>query len=540
MTPRAPFSRTIPDLIAERASANHSAPAAISGDIVTSYGDLHAMATRLAGGLHRIGVRRGDTIGIICTNRVEWLVTMVAAGQLGAKLAAFDTWSRRWDLEFLLEHSRVSVIVTLEAFHGHRYVDDIGGLVPEIAKLPAGQWHSDRFPHLRDVVVIGSTPPPGMWSFDELVSGSELDCLPPGDAASALDTALIVYTSGSTARPKGVPLIHAATIENAFNIGERMGLTAADRVWIAVPLFWSYGSVNAAMAALTHGAALVLQEQFEPGEAIELIERYACTTVYLLPNLTAALIDHESFDPSRLSSLRTGIMIGASEDLRRAAQILGVVDICNVYGSTETYGNCVVTPSSMPLADRLISQGLPLPGTTVRIVDPATGVDRPAGEVGEVWVSGYVTRGYLDNSDLNARTFTPDGFYRTGDLATFDEKGYFHFVARSSEMIKTGGINVSPIEVESFLLSHPAVRSSAVVGVPDPTRGQVVVAFVELTAGSTQSSGELRSYCKDGMAGYKVPARILIWPELPRTDTGKVDRRRIGELALESCSAGRS
>jgi fatty-acyl-CoA synthase len=523
-----PAAQTIPQLVDDVAARAPERPAVVAADRALSYGELAHESRRAAAGLARLGVGPGATVGLLCTNRADWLVTLVAAGRLGSPLAAFDTWSRAWDLEHLLTSSRTSVLVTLERFRGRDYVGVLRELVPELDRHEPGEWRSERFPDLREVVVIGDDVPRGARRFAELF-GEQGDAPAPAAEATNDDVALILHTSGSTARPKGVPLLHGRLVENGFEIGERMGLEPDDRVWVAVPLFWSYGSANASMAAITHGATLVLQEVFEPAEGLDIIERHRCTAAYLLPNITAALTGHERFSPERTSSLRTGLTIGLPGEVRHAAEALGVAGICNIYGSTETYGNCCVTPSDLPLSRRLECQGPPLPGMSVRIVDPDTGAMLPAGETGQVIVGGRVATGYVGNPALTAETFTDDGRYRTGDLGYLDGEGHFHFVARESEMIKSGGINISPLEVETFLSHHPGVRVAAVVGFPDEQLGERAVAFVEPRRGTAVSADELRRHCAEGMAGYKVPAEIVICDELPLTDTGKLNRRALRE-----------
>jgi fatty-acyl-CoA synthase len=324
---------------------------------------------------------------------------------------------------------------------------------------------------------------------------------------------------------------HYGTIENGFSIGERMGLEREDRVFVSVPLFWAYGAVNALPATLTHGAALVLQAAFEPRGALHLIERHRCTAIYTLPNMSAALLAADGFAPARVESLRTGLMLGTEAEIRRTLQELGVSKICNIYGGTETYGNCCVTPSEWPDERRLTSQGPPLPGVRLRIADPSTGEVLPAGAVGEIQVSGYLARGYLDDeSGAGATAFGADGWYRSGDLGSLDDEGGLYFHSRATEMIKTGGINVAPREVEEFLALHPAIDNVAVVGVPDERLSEVVVAFVVARAGEDLTEDELRSYCAERIASFKVPARVHLIGELPATDTGKLARRALVEL----------
>jgi fatty-acyl-CoA synthase len=523
-----PYSRHLADLCQELADSEPDGAAVVSGEERLSFARLAAEMARCAGALSELGVRRGGTVGLLCTNRWEWLAVAFGAMRLGARVAAFNTFARAWDLAHMLAHSEAEVLITVDRFRSRDYLSTLEELVPELERR---EWSSGRFPRLREVVVIGDAPaPPGARRLAELVASA--DGLEGPAAGSAADDAFVLYTSGSTARPKAVPLQHYALIENGHSIGERMALTHADRVWVSVPLFWAYGAVNALPATLTHGAALVLQEAFDPGEALHLIEAHECTGAYTLPNMTSAMVSHPHFHPSRTASLRTGLTLGTEPDLRRAAEVLAVPEICNIYGGTETYGNCCVTPAHWPLERRLRSQGPPLPGMRLRLADPDTGAPVKAGELGEVHVSGYVARGYLRASEEENRAFGDDGWFRTGDLGRLDEDGCLHFESRASEVIKTGGINVSPREVEELLALHPQVRDAAVAGAPHEVAGQIVVAFVVLEdPGADLGDEALRAFCAERVAAYKVPARIHFVDSLPKTETGKLARRVLAEAA---------
>ncbi len=316
-----------------------------------------------------------------------------------------------------------------------------------------------------------------------------------------------------------------------------MGLTNGDRVWLGSPLFWSFGCANALMATFGHGATLVLQEQFDAAGAVELIEQEQCTAAYLLPTLTRAIRGLENFDAQRLASLRTGVTIGTPDDVRIAAEELGVTEICNVYGSTETYGNCCVTPHDMDLKDRLTCQGPPLPGVEIRIVDEESGAPLPTGEVGELEVRGYLTPGYLGPQGRMKNILNEDGYYRSGDLASVDEHGWLHYATRGTDMIKTAGINVAPAEVEEFLLTLEGVAHVAVVGAPDPNRGEIVVAYVVPEQGRQLEPQDIVDRCRGQIASYKVPARVLVVTELPKTGTGKLHRAVLREDASRLADA---
>jgi fatty-acyl-CoA synthase len=351
----------------------------------------------------------------------------------------------------------------------------------------------------------------------------------------------VIYTSGSSARPKSVPLAHLGIVENGFNIGERQGYGPDDRVLLPPPLFWSYGSANAMAAALTHGAALVLMDRFEPGEALDLIETHRCTAIYTLPAITSALVSHPAFRPERTASLRTGLTIGAPQDVRAAAETLGAREICNVYGQTESYGNCCVSWHHWPLERRAECQGPPLPGVEIRVVDAETGAILGPDEPGLIEVRGYVMRGYIGASAAqNADALTPDGFFRTGDMGLIDAGGAMRFVGRTTEMIKKGGINISPAEVEDVLMRHPAVALAGACGVPDALQGELLAAFATLAPGARATPEELAAHCRGAASRYKVPDFVWIRDSLPTTATGKLLRRELKPLAAALAAEARA
>lgn len=521
---RPPHSRTLYELICEQAERYGERPAVICGERAATYRELAASAGRIAAALRARGFGRGDRIGILINNRLEWLEAVFGVAATGAVGVPFSTWSKPAELAFLLADSAVGALFAVDAFGGQ----DFGAALMELAP---------RCPRLRLVVMLGGEIRPGWVAYEDFIAGG--DPFAPGQGASADDDCVILYTSGSSARPKAVRLRHGAALENGFNIGERMQLGPDDRVLLAPPLFWSYGAVNALPASLTHGAALVLQPRFEAGEWIGLIERHRCTAAYTLPSMTGAVLRHPEFRPARVATLRTGLMIGSPEEVRIAAEELGAAQICNIYGSTETYGNCCVTPCAWPLERRMHSQGPPLPGMILRAVDPETGHGLEANETGAVEVAGHVTPGYSGASaEHNSSAFTADGFFRTGDLGFLDKDRNFHFVGRDTDMIKRAGINVSPAEVESLLLLHSTVAQAAVVGAAAGERGEAIVAFIVPASGVTVDAEALRAHCRARASSYKVPDHIAICAELPATETGKLLRRALKDRAQALIDAG--
>jgi fatty-acyl-CoA synthase len=469
----------------------------ISGERRVNYRELHERSQCVATAFAACGIRRGDRIGLLMGNQLEWLEACLGAGMLGALVIPFSTWSKQRELDFLLRDSRVRMLVTVDRFGEQDYLADLAALIPEATAGAPGDWHSNVYPDLEQIVVVGENGLAGAshWSPKQGAEPSVCSGLDKG--AQMDDPALILYTSGSSAHPKAVPLHHGSMIENGFNIGERQGLQPGEPVLLAPPLFWSYGSANAMCATFTHGATLVLQARFDPAEAIDLIERHRCRSIYTLPSITSAIVTHPAFRPERTQSLRTGLTIGSPNDVSMAAEVLGAREICNVYGQTESYGNCAVTWHHWPLERRKRVHGPPLPGVTIRIVSPDDGRALPAGSVGYIEVSGYLTPGYVGASaGQNEDAFTADGFFRTGDLGLITAEGDVQFIGRDTEMIKRGGINIAPAEVEDVLQQHPAIARAGVAGAADPTRGEVIVAFVVPFPGVAISEEMLRQHCR--------------------------------------------
>ncbi|MEX2290308.1 MAG: class I adenylate-forming enzyme family protein [Mycobacteriales bacterium] len=530
-----PTSTTLHALLQEKAARAPQQEALRTTSSSRTYAQWLEGCERVAGGLAAAGARAGGVVALLADNRSEWLETAFGAAALGATLAPMNTWVRAWDLDYLLGHARPDVLVMVDRLGKQDFLAALRELVPELWEAAPGTWRSSRYPFLRAVVVVGDQVPPGALPYAELLAHEPLTTRSP---AGPDDVAMVLYTSGSTARPKAVPLVHRDLIENGFEIGERQGLTPRDRVFLASPLFWAYGGANALMATLTHGAALILQSTFEATEALALLQEQRCTALYTLPAVTHALLDEPSFAADRLPALRRGLTLGPPSEITLVADALGADLICNIYGSTEVYGNCCVTPYDAPLEQRRTSQGPPLPGVEVRVVDPDSGAVLPPDELGEILVRGRLSPGYLDAEGRAEPLTDADGFFHTGDLGVLSAAGWLSFASRSTEMIKSSGINVSPSEVEDFLMSHPDVVEAAVVGAEDPVRGQQVVAFVRLWPNSDTTAASIQTWCRETIAGYKAPRVVLAVDELPTTSTGKLARRDLVALANRALQPG--
>jgi fatty-acyl-CoA synthase len=543
-----PAQSTVGALLAHLAQIIPQQEAVVFPPRRLTYAALYGQATAVASGLWRLGIRHGEPVALLVSNRPEWITTALGCALLGAPVVAISTWSRRVELEYVLDHSQAVALVTLDGFLGADYRALLTEIVPEVARRPPGQIAAARLPALRELIVLGQPALTAARPFDEVVAlGHSMDPAVVCAASARVqptDILYVLYTSGSTARPKGVTLTHAGCLENGFNIGERQHLSRADRLWLAVPLFWSFAAANALMALTTHGGTIVLQERFDADEAIRLIAAERCTVYYGMSHMAQAMLQAPAWGHFDTQSLRTGLTIGTPEEVALTMHGLGVREICNVYGATETYGNATVTDASEPEALRLHSQGKPLPGMQLRIVHPETRAALPPGEVGEILVTGYVTPGYYRDPENNASAFDAEGYFRTGDLGMLDTEGRLHFRGRLKDLIKSGGINISPLEVETYLMTYPKVQYAAVVGLPDAMKGEVPVAAVALRDGEAATPEEIRSFCRDHIASYKIPVYVVFLrpDEFPRTSTGKVRKTGLGEVVaarLRSSAAPR-
>jgi len=531
----APASRTLGGLIKEIAERSPNAPAIFYGDGVISYSEFYAQSVRAAKAMLALGMRRGDRVGVLLGNCPEWLVMCFGALHIGAIFAPMNTWHKGTELSWAIRHGGLRVLVSAAHFIKTDYTAVFKNLIPELSHAYPGELRADAFPELRALAFVGE-PPPGALSWQGLLDlGSAVsdDAFAAATAAVTRDdVAFILYTSGSTAEPKGVLLQHGHAIENGFDMGERRLVTSEDRVWIGTPLFYSLGSVNAMPVALTHGASIVLQDYFEAGAAIDLVRRTGATVYYGTGNMSRAILDHADYAQRKIATLKKG-NAGTYPEYKRMTLIeMGISLASSAYGLTESYGNATVSMGDDPIETKIATNGRPLPGIELRIVDPSTRQPVRQGETGLILLRGHVAKGYFQNPTETERSFGSDGFFDTGDLGHLDAEGRLIFHSRIKEVIKSGGINVSPLEVEQLLAQHPHIREAFVVGVPDKVRGELIVAFCD--ANQKISEQEVRDFVKERAASFKVPHHVLFRNEaqLPRLATGKVAKFRLVQDAV--------
>ncbi|GAB2984048.1 AMP-binding protein [Amycolatopsis acidiphila] len=527
--------RTLAGAVENTAAAAPGRPALLYHGTTFSYHDLHAESCRAAKALLGLGVRRGDRVGVLLGNQPEWVVICLGAAQIGAVLVPLNTWYQSREIEWTLRHCGVTVLVSGSRFLKREFDRLLTDLIPELAAGEPGELRSTRLPRLRAVAMTGD-PAPGAFSWPGFLSVgasvTDADLEKAAGSVTADDDMFVIYTSGSTADPKGVRLTHGGLLGNGAEVARRRWIDAEDRIWLGAPLFYGLGAANALPVALAAGAGLVLQDYFDPGVAIRTIRSTSATTYYGTGNMTRAILDHPTFSPGKVATLEKGTA-GISRHYKSMTLTeLGVRLATPAYGLTETYGHITGGLPDDPLDVKLDTDGAPLPGVEVQIVDPVTRRPLPPGERGLILLQGRVTPGYFDNPDETAKALRPDGFFDTGDLGHLDSAGRLVFHSRIKEVLKSNGVTISPAEIEQLLVSHPDVTDACVVGVPHPDRGELIVAFV--TAKTPLKETTLRDYVRERAASFKVPHHVLVRDkdDLPRLASGKIAKLRLAEMAI--------
>ena len=536
-------SRTLGDMLDEIVERFGDREAMVFKDRRYTYKEVKKCVDALAKSLLSIGIGKGSRVGILMNNRPEWLFWDFAVARVGATLVALNTWYREKEMEYVLRHSDISVLLMIDRFLKNDYMEMMERIFPEIKSSNFGKIYSERLPFLRFLICLGSNIPKAGVSYEDFLKlGEKVSEGLLKEAQSSVipdDIVYTIYTSGTTSFPKGVLLKHKSVVENGYNIGEYQHLNENDRAWLPYPLFFSAGCCNVAIATISHGACLIFQEVFEPEEALRIFEEEKVTVYHGLSNMSLSILDHPDLKKRNTSYLDKGEGV----PLLRVMEELGPKHLVNMYGLTESCTATTCTDAYEPLEVRLNTHGKPFPGVEVRITDPLTREAVPPGEKGEICLKGYnLFLGYYKDPELTTNCFDEEGFFHTGDLGWLDNEGYLHYEGRLKEMIKTGGINVSPQEVEDMINKHPMVKESYVVGIPDEAKGEIVMAFIILQEGRMATEEEIIQYCKDRMASFKVPRRVEFRrpDRFPRTGSGKVQKNKLIEEIVERDREGRS
>lgn len=539
---------TISGLLADTVARWADRPAVVfrEQDLRWTWAQFAAEVDRLAAGLVALGLQRGDRVGIWSPNRAEWLVTQFATARVGIILVNINPAYRLTELEYALNASGCCAIVTAERLRTSNYLGMLQTLLPELDTAQPGRLMSRRLPTLQYVIRMGSERSPGMLGYDEVMSRGDaaLDRSALEAASAALDChdpINIQFTSGTTGNPKGATLTHHNVVNNARFVAQAMRFGEADSLCIPVPLYHCFGMVLSVLACVSTGAQMVFPgEVFDAGVTLAAVAAERCTALHGVPTMFIAELDHPEFERFDLGTLRTGIMAGAPcpiETMKRVVAQMHMGEVTIAYGMTETSPVSFQSSTGDPIDRRVSTVGRIQPHLEAKVVDVA-GQVLPVGQPGELWVRGYsVMRGYWGDEERTHEAIV-DGWMRTGDLATIDAQGYCNIVGRVKDMLIRGGENIYPREIEEFLYRHPKVQSVQAFGVPDPRYGEEVCVWIVLKPGEQASEDEIRDFCRDQIAHYKIPRYVRFVPEMPMTITGKAQKfvmrqRMIDELGLD-------
>ena len=506
-----------------------------------TYRQFNDVCRRVAKGLLRLGIRKGDHVAIWAYNVPEWVILQFATAKIGVVLVTVNTAYKSAELEYILNQSDSTTLFMVRSWKDTDYVATLNEVVPELATAQAGALDNPRLPFLKRVVFIGEETPAGMLDFGRVVEMGE--DVPDSDLAAVeatLDRHDVInmqYTSGTTGFPKGVMLTHHNLVNNGFQIGECMKFTDRDRLCIPVPFFHCFGCVLGVMVCVTHGSTMVPVEIFDPLKVLRTIEKERCTAVHGVPTMFIAELEHPDFAKFDLSSMRTGIMAGSVcpiEVMKRAVKDMHVTEITSVYGQTESSPGITQTRTEDSIELRVATVGRALPGAEVKIVDIETGATLPPGKQGELCARGYmVMKGYYKMPEETAKVIDSDGWLHTGDLAVMDENGYCKITGRIKQMIIRGGENIYPKEIEEFLYTHPKISDVQIYGVPDRKYGEQVMAAIILKKGVEMTEEEVREFCRGKIANYKIPRYVKFVDGYPMTASGKIQKFKLREMAIK-------
>ena len=514
-----------------------------------TFSELAQQVDRVASALVAQSFSKGDRVGVWSTNNIEWLLLQLATARIGAILVNINPAYKPRELAYALQRSEVQGIFIMPAFRCSNYVEMLVELLPELKQSIDGELSNDQFPFMRRVVLFDPLKPeqteqpyPGFMSWAEFLDGGEginsdeLDACT--DSLDMDDAINIQYTSGTTGFPKAVLLTHHNILNNAYFCALAMHFSEQDRLAVPVPFYHCFGMVLANLLCLSVGACIVLPcEHFDALAVLQAIEAERCTALHGVPTMFIAQLEHPRFNEFDLSFLRTGIMAGApcpASLMTRVMEQMHCREILIGYGETEASPITHLTTPEDTLERRTETVGKNLPHQEVKIVDVESGKTVALGGVGEICFRGYhIMKGYYGDDEATAKAIDEHGWLHSGDLGSMDAEGYVKITGRLKEMIIRGGENIYPREIEELIFSHPKVAEVAVFGVPDEFYGEELMAWIELHAGESASEDEMREFCKANLAHFKVPKYIWCVEEFPMTVTGKLQKFRMREMALE-------
>jgi fatty-acyl-CoA synthase len=500
-----------------------------------SFAEISAGVDRLARGLIGLGVTPGEKIALWMVNRPEFIEAMFAVIKIGAVLVPINTRFRTDDVAYVLGQSDAATLIVAERSGPIDYLGMVRELVPSLA---GGAVRESRFPNLRRVISVGDAPRAETLSWRGVqAAGDAIGAAALGTRAEAVDpdgVALFLYTSGTTGFPKGAMHDHAI-IRNVTDRAFRMAITPADVIMMYLPLFHAFGFTEGPLMSMVTGARQVLTETFDPAESLALVEQERATILHGFDLHFKELMEAHARFPRDVSSVRSGILAsGMSSSVPIARKARGVLGrFLSGYGMSEFGVGAALSALDSTEEQCTEASGYPAPGYEIRIVEPQSGREEPPDVPGEILVRSYMTmRGYYGKPAETAQALDRDGWVHTGDMGVIRADGHLRFMGRYKDMLKIGGENVDPMEVEAFLMSHAGVNMAAVVSFPDPRLAEVAVAFVRREPGCALTDADVLAHCRGRIASFKIPRHVVFVDDFPMTSSGKIQKVKLREEAL--------
>lgn len=509
-------------------------------DLRFTWKEFNERVNAAALGFLAIGIKKGDHVGIWAQNVPEWLTYMYACAKIGAVYVTVNTNSKQHELEYQCKDSDMHTICITDGTWDTNYVDMIYDMLPELKTCERGHLCNKKFPEMKNVVYIGQEKHRGMYNSAELLLlGSTMNPAIIKEAEKDIDVHDVIimqYTSGTTGFPKGVMLSHHGLTNNGYLTGEHMGFSSDDKLCCCVPLFHCFGVTLATMNCLTHGCTEVMVERFDPLVVLASIHKERCTSVYGVPTMFIAELNHPMFKMFDMSSLRVGIMAGAlcPVELMKKVEKEMYMKVTSVYGLTEASPGMTHTRWTDPFDVRTLTVGRDFEFTENVIKDPETGEILGANQIGEPCSRGYnVMKGYYNNPEATKEAIDKDGFLHSGDLGFRDENGNYHITGRIKDMIIRGGENIYPREIEEFLYKLEGVKDVQVAGIPSPKYGEQVAAFIILHDNADVKEEDVKDFCHGKIARHKIPKYVFFVNEFPLTGSGKIQKFKLKDVGVE-------
>jgi fatty-acyl-CoA synthase len=509
-------------------------------DIKLNFSGFRDVCDRVAKGLMALGVEKNEHIAIWANNLPEWVYTQYGSAKAGAVLVTVNTNYKSAELEYLLRQSDTTTLLLTDGVREkNEYIEIINRVCPTLKDSEPGKLNEKELPGLKNIIYLGKEKIPGMYNWDDILEMGEtvsdealrerLDSLDPDEPVN------MQYTSGTTGFPKGVMLTHTNLIGNAMSMAECMKLTPDDAMCIPVPFFHCFGCVIGTLCCMVSGTTMAPVVSFDAAEVLKTIQASGCSVILGVPTMFIAELEEMDKNGYDTSTLRTGVMAGSlcpMEIMKRVVEDMGAHEMSIVYGQTEASPGITQTRPEDSLEIRVSTVGRALPNVEVKIVDIATGEEMPPGEQGELCARGYnVMKGYYKMPEETSKAIDDDGWLHTGDLAVMDENGYCRITGRIKDMIIRGGENIYPKEIEEFLYTNEKIRDVQVVGIPSHKYGEEVAAFIQLNPEMECTEDEIRAFCKDQIAYYKIPKHVFFVDEYPATASGKIQKYKLRDMA---------